>query len=205
MIYWEYEFVSIRYPWNPLKFYWFYSIGWNSNNIIGQFNNLVSSVCFSFVAWILTKIFPNLLRAILVHKGQIDVIKRASEVRCISFQRDNKYLFYRRYSLIVPVIRCTCNIAMYLGCFRFNIHMYVLIVKALYCVLILLWFIHREASQWSIYLFTAVTWTTSWWRSSSGITRLRRLMWQLASTLTFQFLGKGNNSKNYKSVFHLCV
>uniref|UniRef100_K1PMP0 Glycerol-3-phosphate acyltransferase 1, mitochondrial n=1 Tax=Magallana gigas TaxID=29159 RepID=K1PMP0_MAGGI len=32
-----------------------------------------------FVAWILTKIFPNLLRAILVHKGQIDVIKRASE------------------------------------------------------------------------------------------------------------------------------
>lgn len=32
-----------------------------------------------FVAWILSKIFPNLLRAILVHKGQIDVIKRASE------------------------------------------------------------------------------------------------------------------------------
>lgn len=37
--------------------------------------------CFSIVAWILIKIFPSLLQAILVHKGQMDVVKKASEVR----------------------------------------------------------------------------------------------------------------------------
>ena len=45
---------------------------------------IIFALFFSFVAWILTKILPSILRAILVHRGQVDVIKRASEVNKIA-------------------------------------------------------------------------------------------------------------------------
>ncbi|XP_062622393.1 glycerol-3-phosphate acyltransferase 1, mitochondrial-like [Saccostrea cucullata] len=50
-----------------------------AQRIFDVMKSTITGKLAGIVAWILTKVFPSILRAILVHKGQIDVVKKASE------------------------------------------------------------------------------------------------------------------------------
>ncbi|XP_048748231.2 glycerol-3-phosphate acyltransferase 1, mitochondrial-like [Ostrea edulis] len=50
-----------------------------AKRILEVMKSTITGKFTGIVAWILIKIFPSLLQAILVHKGQMDVVKKASE------------------------------------------------------------------------------------------------------------------------------